>query len=169
MKLKGKLPELMPVILRKLDLTKVYDLSIEEHKDDRSGDANRYYWSLLTQFAIWSGRSKPYTHNGILARFGVEMEGPDIWLPDTEESERKAMEAATYHIAATSIVQEQRDGERTWMVRKWEHRMPSHLYNTAQFSRIIDGLIQTIEENDAPIQTMTPAELAILGGYVGKT
>ncbi len=41
----------------------------------------------------------------------------------------------------------------------------SRYYDTKQFSRLIDGLIQTIIGSDAPIETMTPAELASLKGY----
>ena len=41
----------------------------------------------------------------------------------------------------------------------------SHEYDTKEFSRLVDGLIQTIIGSNAPIETMTPAELATLKGY----
>ena len=37
--------------------------------------------------------------------------------------------------------------------------------NTAEFSRLVDGLIQEIKGSGAEIETMTPQELERLKGY----
>jgi len=147
----------------RLDLTKEYDLEVTEHKKGRSLDANSYYWKLVGEFARWARKSTAYIHNDML-RYGPRVEGAEIWLPDTPEAEFRAMEARTYHLSPTDVCEE----IGGVMKRKWELKKPSHMMTTEEFSRVIDGLIETIQGCGAPIETMTPAELAAVRGYHGK-
>lgn len=164
MKLKGTIPNLIPALL-KLDLTAEFDLDVKPHKDKRSLTANSYYWSLLNQFARWAGRSDAYIHNDILAHYGQPYgEGFEAWIPDEPEAEFKAMESATYHMRPTDeVVWFEGENRRKWLLMKGSSEM-----DTGEFSRLVDGLIQTIQGSGADIETMTPAELETLKGYHGK-
>jgi hypothetical protein len=59
-------------------------------------------------------------------------------LPDTDETERKALEAETYHIKPTSQTRDGKDGVtyRAYMLMRG-----SSTYNTEEFSRLLDGLL----------------------------
>lgn len=146
-----------------LDSQKVYRLEVTEPKRKRSLDANGYYWLLLNQFARWARVSDTWLHNDILARFGQpeQIEGRPMYLVMVDTPAYK--ELSYIHLRPTSELKEGVDGKmyRTYVVMRG-----SHSYDTAEFSRLIDGLIQDIQGSGAPIETMTPAELAMLKGYV---
>ena len=141
----------------------MYEIEIREPKRKRSLDANSYYWALLHRYAVWAGRSDIYMHNDILAHYGVpeEMDGKPVFLVMIDSDAYKELDYI--HLRSTSDV---RLGEDLKMYRTYRVMKGSHDYDTAQFSRIVDGLIQEIKGSDAPIETMTPAELAVLKGYV---
>ena len=149
--------------MMKLDPAKVYQLEVKEPKKRRSLDANAYYWALLHRYAEWAGRSDVYVHNDILAHYGQpeEMDGEPLYIvmPDND----KYMELSYIHLKATT---QTKQGIDMKLYRTYRVMRGSHEYDTAQFSRLVDGLIQEIKGSDAPIETMTPAELAVLKGYV---
>ena len=142
---------------------KVYEMEIREPKRKRSLDANSYYWQLLHRYAEWAGRTDAYVHNDILAHYGQpeEMEGKPVYMVMVDTI--AYMELDYIHLKATSDV---RMGEDLKLYRTYRVMRGSHSYDTKEFSRIVDGLINEIKGSDAPIETMTPAELEKLKGYI---
>lgn len=134
-------------------------IKVTKYNEKRSLDANAYYWQLLTKLAGVLKISNNYCHNMMLRRYGVleEIDEKPVYLviPDTEEAEKKADESETYHIKPTSQVKEGKDGKmyRTYMLLKG-----SHEYTTAEFSRLVSGLVDECKQ--CGIETMTPAELS---------
>ena len=134
-------------------------LKVTKYNEKRSLDANAYYWQLLTKLAGVLKISNPYCHNVMLRRYGTleEIDGKPVYLviPDTDEAEKKADESETYHIKPTSNVREGNDGKmyRTYMLLKGSSQM-----DTAEFSRVVSGLVDECKQ--CGIETMTPAELA---------
>jgi len=141
------------------------DISISKHRGKRSLDANGYYHALLHKYAEYEGVSDDYIHNDILGRYGQPMleDGKMVYLVMADNDRYK--ELSYIHLKATDEVNEGRDGTvyRTFLVMK-----NSREYNTFEFSRIIDGLIQDIKSSGAMIETMTPAQLRELDGYKSK-
>lgn len=133
-------------------------MKVVEWREKRSMDANAYYWVLISQLAGALKVSNAYMHNFMLRAYGQ----PDLYddkkayivLPDTDDTELKAMESDTYHIKPTSEVKLGRDGKtyRTYYLLRG-----SSTYDTAEMSRLIDGLVE--ECKDAGIETLPPAEL----------
>lgn len=164
MKLTGKKNNLIAELaIADLDPEKIYEMEIREPRKKRSLDANAYYHSLLHRYAEWSGRSDAYVHNDILGHYGVpeEMDGEPVYMVMVDNEYYRELEYI--HLRATSDV---RMGEDLKLYRTYRVMRGSHEYDTKQFSRLVDGLIQEIKGSDAPIETMTPAELAVLKGYV---
>lgn len=147
--------------MMKLEPEKVYQMEIKAKPKKHSLNAQGYYWLLLHKYAIWTHKSDTYWHNNIMERFG-ENERIDgslvfILLPDGINY----LEYPKAHLKWTGEW-EMRNGKRWyWYIKKME----SKYYDSKQFSRLIDGLIEEIEGSNAPIQTMTPRELALLKGY----
>lgn len=134
---------------------------ITKQKKGRSLDSNAYYWRLLGELASKLNISNNFCHNMMLRRYGVfeEIDGKPVYLVilDTDEAEKKADEAETYHIKPTSNVRAGNDGNmyRTYMLLKG-----SHQYDTGEMSRLISGLVDECKK--CGIETLTPVELARL-------
>lgn len=161
MKLTGTKEKLISDIALKLESGTVYDIEVKEAT--RTLNANRYYWELLHQYAIYGKVSDAYIHNGILARFGEDftINGQVLYVVKLDDGKwRESMEV---HLRPTSETKTGKDGKtyRTFIMRAG-----SHTYTKKQFSRLIDGLIEDIKGSEADIQTMTPRELETLRGYV---
>lgn len=164
MRLRGQKNQLIAELaIADLDPDKVYEMEIREPRKKRSLDANAYYWLLLHRYAEWAGRSDAYVHNDILAHYGQPEEacGEPVYMVMVDNDFYKELDYI--HLKATSDV---RMGEDLKMYRTYRVMRGSHEYDTKEFSRIVDGLIQEIKGSDAPIETMTPAELATLKGYI---
>lgn len=139
-----ELNEKMPALQMVDELHNEEKLTIKVSKatKKRSLDANSYYWLLLGRLSKALKISNPHCHNLMLRRYGVDEDFDGqvaYWvLPDTEEAERKANEAETYHIRPTSQVQEGKDGVmyRTYILLKG-----SHDYSREEFTALLEGLI----------------------------
>lgn len=145
-----------------LDPETEYELEVRLPKKKRSLDANSYYWVLLHRYAEWAGRSDVYMHNEILAHYGQpeEIDGKPVYVVMIDTDAYKELEYI--HLRATSDV---RLGDDLRTYRTYRVMRGSKTYDTKEFSRLVDGLIQEIIGSEAPIETMTPAELAVLKGY----
>lgn len=125
---------------------KPYTIEIKEYRKKRSLDQNSLYWSVLTQFARAMRMSNAEAHNRMLRDYGQIKRFGDkiayVVLPDTDEVERQTLEAETEHLKPTSQVKEGKDGQnyRTYMMLKG-----SSSYDTAEMTRLIDGLIDECE------------------------
>lgn len=106
-------------------------LEIKRYRRKRSLDANAYYWVLLTKLANAMQTSNPEMHNRMLIHYGQPeiIEGKAIYMtiPDTEEAERKVLNATDYHLQPTSQVREGVDGV---MYRTYKLLRGSHTYDT---------------------------------------
>lgn len=123
-------------------------------RDKRSREANSYYWTLLAKLAGKLGRSNVSLHNEMIAKYGEPMpvlcgERVYVSLPDNEAVEKWVEENETVHLRPTSQVI---NGHRTYRLM-----LGSSYYDTAEFSRLLDGLIEDCKA--VGIETMTPAEV----------
>lgn len=130
------------------------EVTVKKYRKKRSLDANGLYWATLSELARRLDVSNAYMHNSMIRQFGQPEYYGDkiayIFLPDTDETEKKALEAETYHLKPTSKVKHGSDGVdyRAYMLMRG-----SSTYNTAEFSRLLDGLLWAC--NDAGIHVRT--------------
>lgn len=142
---------------------KTYTVDIKQYRKKRSLDSNALYWSVLTQLAKAAGISNPAAHNIMLRRYGqIERYGEQnvyVVLPDTPEAEEKADNAETYHLKPTSQVKEGKDGKtyRTYMLLRG-----SSTYDSAEMSRLIDGLLDECKQMG--LDVLTEQERTLLNG-----
>lgn len=149
------------------DELKDYDklsLEIKPYRRKRSLDANAYYWVLLTKLAKILKTSNAELHNLLLIKYGfleiVEGRTVKVVLPDTDAAYKKIMESQVYHLRPTADVREGNDGiaYRTYIMVRG-----SSTYNTAEMSRLIEGLISDCKDvgmTDSEI--ISPEERRIL-------
>lgn len=133
-------------------------IAAKRYREKRSLDANAYYWQLLTKAADILELSNPEAHNRMLRRYGQPeiINGKMVFLvlPDTDDAEKIAFAAETYHIKPTSEVKMGADG---MMYRTYFMLRGSSTYDTKEMSTLINGLVSECKEMG--IETMTPAEL----------
>ena len=129
-------------------------IDIKAWHEKRTKNANALYWELIGKLAKVLGWSNARAHNHMLQQYGTPeyIDGQTVctWLPDTEEAAHKVMEATTYHLTPTS---ETKGKERMYMMMKGSSR-----YDKAEFSRLINGLVDECQELDIP--TESPDEIA---------
>lgn len=142
---------------------------IKPYRHVRSNRQNAYYWRLLTDVANQMRMSKAECHNQMLRDYGQPVmiggEVSYVMLPDTEQAEKDALRAETFHVRPTSIIRSGKGstyGYRAYMILRG-----SHEYNTYEMSVLLDGLIQ--EAKQLGIETMTPYELARMREHDLKT
>lgn len=142
---------------------KTYTVEIKEYRKKRSLNQNDMYWSVLTSFAEALNISNARAHNLLLRRYGQLERYEDkpvyVVLPDTEDAEKRADEAESYHLKPTSQVKEGKDGQmyRTYMLLRG-----SSTYNTKEMTRLLDGLLDECKE--VGIAVMTEREASLLNG-----
>lgn len=151
---------------QKLKESPKINIKLSEYKEGRSLNANAYYWTLIGKLSKALKISTNYCHNVMLRRYGV-LELVDetpvyMLIPDTDEAERKADEAETFHIKPTSNVREGKDGKmyRTYMLLKG-----SHSFDTAEMAALISGLRDECSQVGIPVET--PDEIANLLSLMG--
>lgn len=143
------------------------NIKLSEHKEGRSLNANAYYWTLIGKLSKALKISTNYCHNVMLRRYGVLELVDDtpvyMLIPDTDEAERKADEAETFHIKPTSNVREGKDGKmyRTYMLLKG-----SHEFTTAEMAALISGLRDECTQVGIPVETHDEIAnlLSLMGG-----
>lgn len=139
----------------------VYDCELKLHREKRSLTANAYYWKLLGEFAAYEKVSRIHLHNQMLRDYGqdftIDGKAAYITLPDND----RWQEMEEIHVRPLS----QTFTKSGTVYRTFILMRGSHEYNTAEMAQLIDGLIQDIKGSEAPIETMTPAELQKLEGY----
>lgn len=140
---------------------KTYDCELKLHREKRSLNANAYYWKLLSEFAVYEKVSRIKLHNQMLRDYGqdfmIDEKTVYVTLPDNDRWQ--SME----EIHVRPLSQTFTKGGTTY--RTFILMRGSHELNTEEMARLIDGLIQEIKTSEAPIETLTPAELQMLEGY----
>lgn len=138
------------------------DYEITKAKKKRSLDANAYYHVLITRLSKAVGATVNELHNTMLRRYGQPeiIGGKMVYLtvPDTEEAEKKALEASEYHIKPTSQVRIGKDGisYRTYSLLRG-----SHTYSVDEMNALLEGLKS--ECTALGIETMTPDDIRRFG------
>jgi len=132
-------------------------ITVKKFRTKRSLDANAYYWQLLTKLADRLKISNPCMHNILLRRYGQleEIGGKIAYviIPDSEDSENKALEAETFHIKPTTEINTGVDGTT---YRTYKMLRGSSTYDTKEMSRLIEGLVAECREQG--IDTLPPEE-----------
>ncbi len=129
-------------------------ITVKKYRAGRGLSANAMYWAYLTELAKVLGRSNAELHNIMIRKYGFPETFNDqiayIMLPDTEEAEDKALSAETYHLKPTSQTRQGKDGVtyRAYMLMRG-----SSTYDTAEFARLLDGLITDCQDAGMHIQT----------------
>ena len=135
---------------------------MQEHKNKRSRNQNSYYWELAGKVAektVKFGANINEIHNQNLRALGLRecIDGQPIpvYLPDTDEAEKTALNAEKYHLKPTSQTKEGKDGK---IFRCYVMLRGSHTFNTSEMSALVDLMVQ--EAASVGVQTLTPTELA---------
>lgn len=138
------------------DREKLFDL--REHKEKRSLTQNGYYWKLLSLTADKLRISKAELHNRMLRDFGqrqyIAGKLVTVMIPDTDDAERMALRAETYHIQPTAQVITGSGGTR---YRQYVLLRGSSEYDTREMTVLLDGMIAEAQQQG--IETLTPMEL----------
>lgn len=115
---------------------------VKPYHPKRSLSANALYWQMVTKMASSLRISNSYMHNQLLRRYGVieEIDGQEVWIavPDTAEAEKRADEDEIYHLKPTPKIYK---SKRWYLLLK-----PSHEFNSAEMSRLIDGTASEMRE-----------------------
>ena len=134
---------------------------IQEHKEKRSRNQNSYYWELAGKVAMKTARfgaNINEIHNQNLRELGlreyINEQPVCVYIPDTEEAEKEALNAESYHIKPTSQTREGKDGK---VFRCYVMLRGSHTFNTSEMSALVDLMVQ--EAETVGVQTLTPLEL----------
>ena len=108
---------------------------VDFHKEKRSLSANALYFKMVREMAKCLHISNPRMHNQLLRKYGVHqlMDGEEVWvaLPDTVETEDQVEEDEYNHFQPTL----KKTGSKRWYILL----KPSHEFDTAEMSRLIDG------------------------------
>lgn len=108
---------------------------IVPHKEKRSLNANALYRMMVTQMAKALQISNPRMHNQLLRKYGTQqlIDGEQVWvaLPDTKETEEEVEEDEYNHFQPTM----RKTGTKRWYLLL----KPSHEFDVAEMSRLIDG------------------------------
>lgn len=139
-------------------------VEIKRYRQKRSLDANSYYWVLVTKLSGAVGMSNSEVHNMMLRGYGqpeiYEGKGVYLTIPDTDEARKKADNATDYHVLPTSQV---RTGDDGIVYRTYKLLRGSHTYNTAEMSRLIEGIISECKHAGIPdAEIATPDEKRLL-------
>lgn len=155
--MRGKTDDVV-VFLLKQDKGIMWDL--KEHKERRRLTQNAYYWVLVGKIAEKTGISSAEIHNRNLRDLGLveRMNGAvvPVYIPDTEDAERDALEAETFHIKPTSQTKEGKDGKT---YRCYVLLRGSSTFNVAEFSALVDLIVQEALAQGG-IEVLPPDELA---------
>lgn len=108
---------------------------VDFHKEKRSLSANALYFKMVHQMAKALRISNHRMHNQLLRKYGVHqlIDGEEVWiaLPDTAETEDQVEEDEYNHFQPTL----KKTGSKRWYILL----KPSHEFNTAEMSTLIDG------------------------------
>ena len=118
---------------------------VETHKEKRSLNANALYWKCVSKVGQAMKEPNAYVHNYMLRQLGIyeiyDGEPARVLLPDTDETEHKAMYDTDNHLKPER-------GLKGLKVINGEHYrwyvMLKHTsdFDTAEMSRLIDAITE---------------------------
>lgn len=128
---------------------KEFDCTIEQHREKRSKNANDYSWTLQDRMAKILNRTITDVHNQMVLDYGVI---------ETYSIRKDAFESACRMFDYYQILGEGKVNDKEFVHVK--AGLGTHLYNTLEMSKFIDGVVQ--EAKELGIETKTPQELSQL-------
>ena len=115
---------------------------VKPYKEKRTLSANALYWKCITEMAKALMISNACMHNQILRKYGSHqiIDGEEVWvaLPDTKKTERQVDEDEYNHFQPTS---KKIKSKRWYILLK-----PSREFDTAEFSRLIEGVADEMRQ-----------------------
>lgn len=152
-----------PADVVKLSQAERIDVEIKKHKEKRSLDANAYYWLLFGKIGKFTGDSKNHLHNIMLDRYGELDAMPDgSLIPFCIRDDIDYLEFPYPHLKPT-----QKTLSKGNKLYRWYFQIKgSSEYNTAEMSRLIDGVVSECKEMG--IETLPPEELERMMQEYGK-
>ena len=126
------------------------DLKIKKWRESRSKDANAYYWAVINQIAAVIGATKDEVHYENVLRYGY-FDDPPIVVTVPAKTDMARVDGYW------KFYKENGQFKAYLRVRG------SHEYDTAEFSRFLDHVLEDARE--LGIEVETPAELARMEGY----
>jgi hypothetical protein len=144
-------------------IEKPHEVVVKPCRKKRSMDANAYLWVLLDKLAmVLSTKEAPLTKTDIYRRLIPDVGG----VSDTVCVQNKAVDM---------LIQGWEHNGLGWVAETLPSKIEgctnvilyrgSSMYDTAQFSRLLDLAIFECKQNG--IETMTPEEMSRLEGYCG--
>ena len=132
----------------------ILDVEIKKHREKRSLDANAYYWLLVGKIRKVVGGSSNRIHNTMLDRYGeLERMEDGRLLPFCIRDEIDYLEFSYPHLKPT-----QKTLSKGGSLFRWYYQIKgSSEYDTAEMSRLIDGIVSECKE--LGIETLPPEEL----------
>lgn len=137
-----------------VDPGKDYEITIKQIREGRSLNANSYYFRLVRKCAEAKNITPTEYHNRNLAELSIPWKNAkgethwtlqrddDFWLRQKET-----------HFCPTDVTE-----DRKGVTYRWFYLLkPSHLFDTKEMSRLIDGIVQ--DAKTLGIETMTPSEI----------
>ena len=133
---------------------KAYDITIKEHKEKRSKNANDYSWVLQDKIAKALNIGIDELHKRMVLDYGVL---------ETFSLKEQAFESAKRMFDYYKVL-----GESELNGTKYIHiraGIGTHLYSTSEMSTFLEGVVS--EAKNLGIETKTPAELEELKSLWG--
>jgi len=130
---------------------KPLSVEIKQHRKKRSLDANAYLWVLLSEIAAVIKSNKDDVYLTMLERYGIFTH----IIVKPEAAERVKQEWRTCRVLGEVSVNEKKGVQI-------QCYYGSHLYDTKEFSVLLDGVIS--EARELGIETLTEREKALMIG-----
>ena len=140
--------------LKTQDRSKVLDLSVKEHREKRSLDANAYFHVLLSKIAEKQNIGLEDVKKKLVEDYGTVAFVARIPADADLESIYKY----------SKLIGESKGTSKP--CNDWYIFKPTHELNTKEMARRIDGVIQEAKQLD--IETKTPKELAEMMSLWGR-
>lgn len=149
--------------LSTMDKAKDLNAEIKVVRKKRSLNANAYHYVLCDRISKYTGLPADEVHFSLMSDYGTPWKDGDgntrwVLLKDTKQ----LLGTGTY-VRRTVHGEQRPNGDMYWwcMVIK-----PSHLYDTAEMSRLLDGTIA--EAKEIGIEVETPDEIARMKALWGE-
>lgn len=136
---------------------------IKPVRQKRSYNANAYHYVLCDRMAKAVGLPASELHFTLMADYGTPFKDEDGRHQYVLLKDSKPLIGTGAYVRGTGHYEQRPNGDeyQWYIVIK-----PSHLYDTAEMSRLIDGTIREAEE--LGIQTETPGEIARMKALWGE-
>lgn len=144
-----KVQSILVALMQDLDNKKSYDITIQQHREKRSLNANNYSYALQDKIAKALNKSIEDVHNEMVLSYGVL---------ETYSIKKCAFESAKRMFDYFEVLGESEvNGKEFVHIRAG---IGTHNYNTLEMSKFLDGVVQEAEQ--LGIEVRTPAQLAEL-------